>query len=90
MTSVTPIHVHFPGQQQASQTLCLRQRGFKGMPVIGIAGESLHANNETLPAGAHHAYLDTKLVGFMRFTLGNTFDFRSMNTVDLAFVVTLL
>ena len=86
---VAPIHVCFL-KHYSSQPLYLFQRCLEGVPVIRVTRESSHADDETLFAGTHYTHFDAKLVGFMRFAFGDAFNFGGMNTVHLAFVVTLL
>jgi hypothetical protein len=58
--------------------------------VKEIAGERQSTDNKIVSLSHSQTHLNAELVFLVRFAFGDAFDFRSMQTVELVVIVTLL
>ena len=60
------------------------------MAIKGIAGQCQSTDNKIISLRYRETHLHAELVFLVRFAFGDAFDFRSMQTVELVVIVTLL
>jgi hypothetical protein len=89
MAAIAHIHVDFSNSVAHQVTHLLHLRT-KRVTIIGIARKAFRANEPSAATAYCHTNLVAKLVWLARLTLGDAFDFRFMNTVDLVLIMPLL
>jgi hypothetical protein len=79
-----------PRDRCAGETLDLAGGGMQGVPVIRIAWQRHHAEDEAAPVRHGDTDLDAELVLLVRLAFGEAFDLGSVQGIELAGVVPLL
>lgn len=62
----------------------------KRRPVIRVLMHRINGDHPVRSRGRHNRHLATELIRLMRFALGETFNFRGMDAVELVAVMALL
>ena len=89
MAAVPPVNITAL-RDDAGHPVYLVERSCKGMAVKWIARQGLHTDNKIVPTRGGDAYFHAKLILLMNLALGNAFNFRRMDAVQLVPISLLL
>jgi hypothetical protein len=79
-----------PFDRRAGQALGLPGGGVEGMAIIGVAGQSQHAEHDAWAVGCGDTDLDAELVLLVRLAFSETLHLGNVERIELVAIVALL